>query len=319
MQTAKPASAVATGKSDLATGATLSSAPQRPKRRIGVATRTPQPRQTWPQGSLTSPQEKILATLAEYEYLTAEQLTRLWYAPTSLTHVRDLLRAMRADSLVLALPGQSVILPKIYTLSAKGSSLLGKAKRVRPSEAYDLTQPFLAHTLAVNDVVIRAVLLAREESFIELTRVIHERELRGIIKAPLVPDAAVEFLLRASPTERYRYFYHVEVYRHLPKKERFQKKVFGYVDFANAGQQEHFGTRSLMVAVFCAEAMIAKTLKTWTEEALTNQREQGQRFFFGRIAPAKSSPTELYLRPLFTQAFSATKTPLLWREEGGAQ
>jgi hypothetical protein len=262
-----------------------------------------------------TPQEKILLALAEYEYLTAEQLTRLLYAPASLTHVRDLLRAFAAESLVLVLPSPTVTSPKIYTLASKGSSILGKHQRIRPSEEMDKTPTFLAHSLAVNDLLISAVLLAREVAGIRLSRMIFERELRGTLEAPLVPDAAVEFLLQDRQGVRWRYFFQVELYRYLPKKERFQKKVLGYVDLAGSGkQQERFGTTALAVAVCCpGEGGLARTLKGWTEEVLAKQPEEGQRFFFGSSDTAK--PSELYLAPCWYRAFASDPTPLLLLEE----
>jgi hypothetical protein len=56
------------------------------------------------------------------------------------------------------------------------------------------------------------------------------------------------------------------------------------------------------------------TLKRWTtEEVLTDMERQaeGEWFFFCSVDPASASPEELYLSPVWEQAFSDVKTPLL--------
>jgi hypothetical protein len=54
-------------------------------------------------------------------------------------------------------------------------------------------------------------------------------------------------------------------------------------------------------------------LKSWTEEALreTESIADGDWFFFCSVDPATASPEELFLAPVWEQAFRTTKTPLL--------
>ena len=108
---------------------------------------------------------------------------------------------------------------------------------------------------------------------------------------------------------------HIEVYRNLPPTEwRFKQKIQGYVAYAVSGQHEAlFQTPALSIAVITQTSQMATTLKRWTEEALQeiNQTEQGELFFFTSLNPATASPEEMYLAPVWEQAFSATKTPLL--------
>lgn len=259
-----------------------------------------------------TPREKIRSVLAEFKYLTASQVTRLLYSPSSITHVKELLRDLVDHGEVLSLGGRGTGLPRVYTLSAQGSRTLGLPQRIRPSEEKDKTPPFLHHTLLVNDALIGARLLPRDVPGLVLAHQFHERELRGKLSASLAPDASLEFLLRDSHNDLWRYFFHVEVYRHLPKKKGFQQKVLGYVSLATSGKhQELFGTNAFIVALFCSSETLSKTLKAWTEEALSQQPEEGQRFFFGSIDTAKAAPAQVYLSPSFVQAFSDAKTPLL--------
>ena len=58
---------------------------------------------------------------------------------------------------------------------------------------------------------------------------------------------------------------------------------------------------------------MAATLKRWTEEVLAEmeRQEEGDWFFFCSLDPAKARPEELFLSPVWEQAFSNGKTPLL--------
>jgi hypothetical protein len=63
---------------------------------------------------------------------------------------------------------------------------------------------------------------------------------------------------------------------------------------------------------------MATTLKRWTEETLQSMGrvEEGAGFFFRSIADtASATPEELFLFPVWENAFSTAKTPLLLLEE----
>jgi hypothetical protein len=64
-------------------------------------------------------------------------------------------------------------------------------------------------------------------------------------------------------------------------------------------------------------ANMATTLKRWTEEALTErgQVQHGDLFFFCSLNTATAQPEEIYLAPVWEQAFGTTKTPLLVLEK----
>jgi hypothetical protein len=120
---------------------------------------------------------KIIVALAEFDYLTADQLTRLLYAASSLKHVQEQLKLLVDAAYVLTLGGGTVSLPLIYTLSSNGrhyASMLGaaKGKRFRPSEEKDKGHNpyFLKHTMAVTDVLITAKRLSQTHPAIMLSR-----------------------------------------------------------------------------------------------------------------------------------------------------
>jgi hypothetical protein len=278
-----------------------------------------------------TPQDKLRFALGEYEFLTARQLTALLYKKGSLTYVRDNLKTLRDAGDVLSFGGRETNLPVIYTLSGNGRRYVARhsmqrAGRFRPGETQAKTNNgyFLRHTLAVNDVLIAARLLSQSVPAIILNRAYHERELRRKITVAipaggktrqifLEPDAGLDFRIRKDETV-WRDFFFVEVYRHHPMEHRFKQKVQGYVVYASSTQHEAlFHTKALTIALFCETAAVKTHLKGWTEQVLTQlgQEHEGERFFFSSVAVSEASPTDVFLSPVWEQAFSITKTPLL--------
>jgi hypothetical protein len=274
--------------------------------------------------------EKIIIALAMFDYLTANQLARLLYSPSSLTHVYERMKSLVAQGYILTLGGRAVNLPQIYTLSGTGrnvASLLGAptGKRFRPSEEQDKGHNpyFLKHMIAVTDVLITAQLLSETVPGIVLTRMYTERELRRKISVAITkgnthsrticiePDAGLDFTIQGT----WRDFFHIEVYRNLPPQEwRFKQKIAGYVTYTLSGQHETlFQTSALSIAVIAANEHMATTLKRWTEEALQAMRrpEEGDWFFFCNLDTATATPQEMYLSPVWQKALSTGNTPLL--------
>jgi hypothetical protein len=279
--------------------------------------------------------EKILLSLAEFDYLTAEQITRLRYAPSSITFVRKKLQVLMASGFVLALRRHVVTLPRVYTLTGAGyafAEALGmpRRRRVRPTEEGEKAANFyfLQHTIAVTDVLIAARLLSRTVPGIRLHRLYLERELKRKIYVTLAektcclePDAGLLFRMTETwhnPPATWEDFFHIEVYRTHLREERFKHKIHTYLAYAASPRHSAlFHTPALAIAIFCATDHLAATLKHWTEEVLqeVQQMELSERFFFASLDPATTSPEELFLSPVWEQAFSTAKTPLLILDE----
>jgi protein involved in plasmid replication-relaxation len=282
-------------------------------------------------GKIRRAWEKIIVALLEFDYLTTAQITRLLYSPSSIKHAQEEMKSLTDASLVTAIGGKAVNLPHIYTLSGKGrqyASVLGapKTQRFRPAEEQEKGQSpyFLKHTMAVTDVLISARLLAQTHPAITLSRMFTERELKRKIyvampeRICIEPDVGCEFLItemQHDSQQTRRDFFHIEVYRNLPPVERrFKQKIQGYVTYVDTGEhQALFHTTALSIALVAQTPAIAATLKRWTEEALTEieRMEEGDWFFFCGLDPATTSPEELFLTPVWEQAFGTTKTPLL--------
>jgi hypothetical protein len=279
--------------------------------------------------------QHLLVELAALDYLTASQAARLLEKEHSLTYIREQCRSLVRAGLAVSLESRLVTMPRVYTPTRKGreyASMLirpSPEKRFRPSEERDKARNelFIKHTKAVTDVLIAARLLAKRSSGITLNRMFTERQLRRQIYVALPeptgdgttqqrtvciePDASLDFTIQ----ETWQDFVHIEIYRNLPPVEwRFKQKVQGYVTYVALGQHEAlFQTPALSIAVIAATEPMAATLKRWCEEALTARAQQGEsnRFFFSSSDVVTVTPTELFLLPLWEQAFSNTKTPLL--------
>jgi hypothetical protein len=285
--------------------------------------------------------EKILVALAVFGYLTADQIARLLFAPSSLSHVRKLLKHLATGGFVLPLAGKAMNLPLVYTLSGVGrtyAAALGTTprKRFRQSEEQEKGHNpyFLKHTIAVTDVLIAATLLSQTHPGIALTHLYTERELKRKINVQLPgqtvegknqfrhiyiePDAGVRFLITETwhqKPQQWEDFFLIEVYRTLPPAEwRFKQKIAGYVYAVDEGFHKMlFHTPALSLAVIAQTEQMATTLKRWTEEVLAEMERQpdGDWFFFCSLDVASTSPEELFLSPLWQNAFSDGKTPLL--------
>jgi hypothetical protein len=196
----------------------------------------------------------------------------------------------------------------------------------------------MKHTIAVTDVLIAATLLAQTHPGIAITHLYTERELRRKIHVELPdrtpegtarfrtvciePDASLQFLITEtwhSEPQTWEDFFHIEVYRNLPPAEwRFKQKIAGYVAAVDTGWHEaFFHTSALSIAVIAQTPQMAATLKRWTEEVLAEMQRQpdGEWFFFCSLDPATVSPEEMFLSPVWEQAFGSAKTPLLVLEE----
>jgi DNA-binding MarR family transcriptional regulator len=275
--------------------------------------------------------EKIILALAEFDYLTIRQLLRLLgYSRSSLTYGQEHIKPLVTSKYVHPLVGRAANMPRVYTLTSKGreyAALLGKptAKRFRPSEETDKAANlyFIRHTLLISDILIAARLLTKTEPRIVLTRQLRRKifvalpnPATGSRHIVIEPDASVRFLTN----ETWEDFFHIEVYRNLPPAEwHFKQKVKGYIAAVATGlHRELFHAAAPNIAVFAQTPEMAVMLKEWTEEALPEQQDEANRFFFTSIAVETASPEDLFLSSAWEQACGTGKTSLLMLEEQSA-
>jgi hypothetical protein len=86
------------------------------------------------------------------------------------------------------------------------------------------------------------------------------------------------------------------------------------VTYVDTGQhQVLFHTTALSIAIFAQTPAMAATLKRWTEEVLRQMERpaEGEWFFFCSLDTSSAIPEDMYLSPVWEQAFGNTKTPLI--------
>src|SRR5579872_5377857 len=136
---------------------------------------------------LTGVDEAILQALFDLHYLTAEQLCRLRYSATSLNHAREQLKRLYDLGFLARTYGPRAqaagSTPWVYFLARRGLTHLRQLgfeseRRHRPSEERTRSDQFLFHTMAVNDVLIAAMLLGRHIGKLELTAMRHDLDLK---------------------------------------------------------------------------------------------------------------------------------------------
>lgn len=235
--------------------------------------------------------EAMVRAVATFHFLTVEQVTRLFYHHGSLTHVRGKLKRLSDLGYLqrLRVPRTSAGNPPwVYHLARGGIRALqqseglerGESLRFRPAEQREHAYLFLAHTLAVNDVLIAATLLSRTVPQAVLAELQHERDLRQTPvrvrtsageSMSVIPDAWLDFHL----AQRARMSIVLELDRGTVGQRAFKRKLRGLLAYAAGPYQEAFGTSSLTIAIATtASASRAKQLRTWCEQVLRAQHAQ---------------------------------------------
>jgi hypothetical protein len=270
----------------------------------------------------------MVDAVARYRFLRALQLLRLLgYAPGSLTYVQTRLKRLSDDGylerLFLPRPGRAGSSPLVYRLGARARALLAAQgrplpERHRPSEEERLGLLFLEHSLAVNDFLISAELLARTTPGIQLARMLVEHELkRRPVRVQLangrqvavIPDGWLDFRLDG----RYQCCLALELDRGTIERTAWQRRVEALVAFQRGPYQEAFGTPALTIVVATtAGAERCARLRRWSTAVLERDgRDALDLFRFAALKPAELAPATLFLEARWLLAQGEERRPLL--------
>lgn len=285
----------------------------------------------------------VLAELAAYHALTAEQVRRLLYGRGSLRHAQEKLRVL-ADELgyaqrVARPPTRTGRSAAVFTLSAKGRAFVAKElglplpPRYRPGELAGRSPQHWPHTLAIADVLIAFTLLTRNHPSIQVAAMRHERELKRhpvkvdvvrpgtgeLRRSVVIPDGWVDLRL-ALPAGAVQECYALEVDRGTEYQAAWRDKVAALLAFADGPYQAAFGTPSLTIAVVATTGPErARQLVAWTEAELRRRNAEGDGPLFRVVGadPAVVSPEELFLASAWFVPFALEPIPLIALEEAG--
>lgn len=246
----------------------------------------------------------VLVALRDYHYLTVDQVLLLT-GRSSLRAAQRRLTDLAAAGLVAKHDRRSshVLAPlrAAWSLTGRSRAYLQAAEMVvlppRRPRPYTLD-----HLLAINDVLVRASVLSRQEpDRVELRECCHDRDLRGWQPPlPVVPDGFVHFVVRTS-AGRESFPILLELDMGTMARRRWLEKVNRYVSLLAGGLTEYFATEVATIAVVVADTdRRMLELKRWTEQELARQdaAERADLFYFARLLPGLS-PRELFCAPRF--------------------
>jgi hypothetical protein len=238
------------------------------------------------------PRRAILKALTFYHFLTAEQITRLLYSPTSYTYVNKHLQYLVKNGLVeWVLPAKQMLLgraPYVYTLSREGRTVakdlgfpvLGRYRAEGTHKAYPI-----AHVLAVNEFLIKTALLSKTYPDIMLRKLIHDKELFASplpVKMPgqrkpalLRPDSWIDM---GQKSLRRRYCFCLEMnLTEITSPNKWKEVVRKYL-YCIPAYKERFGTPILtvLVSIQTATDFPVKSLESLTPEE-QDERKQAEK------------------------------------------
>jgi hypothetical protein len=276
---------------------------------------------------LTSADDRILRSFAVLHFLTAAQTTRLWYSSGSSRYVSARLKNLTDHRYLtrLALSSESRVgsVPYVYFLAQRGSNYLIRLgydllRRSTALRTVEHASPFLAHALAVTDVLIAAIRLPKYESSIAVSDIRHDLTLKRLLHGFVVPDGFMDFRLRGTIQQCFL----LEVDRGTESKAQIQHKLEGLLRLIQpptfdtpSVYEQLFATTSLTI-VYAIVSQPEKRLEDiirWTEEMLTKTGYTQERdlFRFVILPEGPVDPAWFFLTPIWRWVAGTSLVPLI--------
>ena len=287
-------------------------------------------------------EHEILCSLNQYYLLAAPQVQRLHYSPKILHHAQTMLKRLYEKNLALrtyylksAYYGGQLANNKtafVYSVSSQSQRYLQDIGieidyKFRPEEEITHSNQHLLHTLAVNDFLISASLLAKGDPRIRLEQLRHERQLKrepdrveveradGVREqVAVIPDGWVQFFVLPEGQERpLEFAIALERDRGTTDQKAFRQRIRARVAWSQGPYQQHFGTSSLTIAYVVSPAgKRLADVRKWTEAELETLGRRGSEIFlFTDVDPAAVPPAELFLSPCWYEPFKAESVALI--------
>ena len=278
--------------------------------------------------SIGSADEAILQAVQRYGYLTSRQIQRLRYAAGTTSYVQMKLKLLCERGLLSRFypprAGRAGSSPAVYHLAARGRRFLRMAGYSEVRSGRRITDEthsflFLAHTLAVIDLLIAVELLARHGRRLYLAEVLTERELRQKpvrVALPdgshtaVIPDGWIDLRLHGHRQVAIA----LELDRGTTDQARWRRKVSALLAWADGPYQRRFGTPSLTIAVVATSgATRAAGLLRWTEAELRryDRAEDADLFRFTSLDPTCTVGPELFRAACWRRPFDHEAVPLV--------
>lgn len=238
-----------------------------------------------PPMQLTDRDLRILRLVADFRYMSREQVEKLEFAPTTASYCKRRLALLYhhgyLDRRFLPLRSAFGAARAYYTLAAKGADLVAEVLELdraqldwRPRDGR--REPlYMEHTLRINDVWTLC-LLAAQRAALELDW-IDERELKRRARDHRVDDPAhpghrITIVPDGYFTIAGRWAFALELDRGTVEERQFKRKIRGYGEWKRSGAYEtSFGTPSLRVLFVVTDSRRdpsrLERIRRWTELA----------------------------------------------------
>jgi hypothetical protein len=283
--------------------------------------------------------EAILLALARFHYLTAAQVSRLFY-PTMQDRNREAQRRTKdlADAGYIlrlggALPQQQYgRRANVCTLTDKGRKYVQELGATvqpyfRPQEERRAYQnfPFMRHTLASIDVLITAERLCLAYD-VSCPQMLTERDLKQTalrVDVPAGPNGQNTRSVAVIPDG----WFQLQVGEHQPisialeldrateVQKIWRQKVAAYAVWAgeNGPYAKAFETDNLTIAVVCPDERRCRMLIDWTLRELRLRNTEGfaELFLFTYASSETTNPYDFFFAPLWITTERGGLVPLL--------
>ncbi len=271
----------------------------------------------------------ILTALATYHYLTAEQIRRLHYGAGVITYVRARLKRLCEAKILTRLEqphyARTGSASYVFRLATRGYRFLEElhVPTTRLPDEKPHSYLYWRHTLALNDALIAAALVTRTHPHLSITRLLHERELKHIpVRVTLasgktvgvIPDAYLQLHEAEAVGPGYWHDLVVELDMGTTDQKEWRQKVEALLAYGLGPYRHLLGAASITIMVLTPQGSHrANELLGWTEAELTrlDQHALGEWFCISGLDPARCSPDELYLTPVWHQPFGTGPISLI--------
>jgi len=281
-----------------------------------------------PPMQLTERDIRVLRLVADFRYMTRDQVEKLEFSPTTISYCKRRLSLLFHNGYLerrfLPLREAFGAARAYYVLDQRGADVLVKVLELtrheldwRPRDGR--REPlYMEHTLRINDV--RALLLVTaKDAALELAWT-DERELKRRARDHRVPDPLragekITIIPDGYFTLGGRWSFALELDRGTVEEVPFKRKVRGYGEWKTTGAYARsFGTHSLRVLFVVADARRdprrLERIRRWTEDA-----KGGTMFWFAHLD--ELTPATMLGFPLWSVAATPSKSRLLRESDHG--
>jgi hypothetical protein len=275
---------------------------------------------------ITNRYEEVLQAVHQFRYVTAWDMTRLFYTSTSINHVREILSLLsgkkdyteRQYLYRFPLPHTRIgNTEKIYTLGSQGRTYLQSQGisvdwYFRPYKVAGMTYQNCLHALTLTRFLVAALVFCKNNTSWELSLMKTEYELKKEIaeeqakrtlvtvtlkpengkaeeEVTVIPDAWLVFHHMHKNKGSYQPVF-VEIDRASEQAKFFKRQIRARVLFlTNDGYQKLFGTYKGVIAyATTGNQTRLRSMREWTKEVLTElgMKKLLSRFRFCSLSPS---------------------------------